>query len=650
MNQDSFDILILGGGHAGCEAALAAARMGKSVGLVTLKKEAIGRMSCNPAIGGLAKGHLVREIDALGGEMAKVTDQTAIQFRMLNTTKGPAVWAPRAQCDKYQYQKSMQSVVENQYGITVIEEMGTELLATNNIIHGVRTQNGLVLKAKVVVITTGTFLNGLMHTGEKTSQGGRVGEQAAVGLTDSLVSLGFLVGRLKTGTPPRLDKDSIDFNQTFQQLGDPEPQPFSYENESVNYKQVPCYITYTNEKTKKVIQDNLHRSPMYTGKIIGIGPRYCPSIEDKIIRFADKERHQIFLEPESLSTNEIYVNGCSTSLPHDVQEDFIHSIPGLENAKFLRHGYAVEYDFVFPYQVLPTLETHKIKNLFLAGQINGTSGYEEAAAQGFVAGVNAALNLDQKEPFILDRSQGYMGVLVDDLVTKSTEEPYRMFTSRAEYRLLLRQDNADLRLTEIGYRLGLIGQERFERFQEKRRKIQEEVKRLKQTFVGNQSLAQLLRRPELRFPDIQEVEITGKLPDEVSSKVTQTVKNETPEENHLPCAKPHQDLKLTPIERQVEIQIKYEGYIDRQLLMIEKFKRFEEKKIPVQFNYDWIPGLSTEGRQKLVKMKPVNLGHASRISGVSPADITVLLVWLERGLKALKQRQKNLPLSPSAAP
>jgi len=650
MNQDSFDILILGGGHAGCEAALAAARMGKSVGLVTLKKDAIGRMSCNPAIGGLAKGHLVREIDALGGEMAKVTDQTAIQFRMLNTTKGPAVWAPRAQCDKYHYQKSMQSVVENQSGITVIEEMGTELLVTNNVIQGVRTQNGVILKAKVVVITTGTFLNGLMHTGEKTSQGGRVGEQASVGLTDSLVSLGFHVGRLKTGTPPRLDKDSIDFNQTFQQLGDPEPQPFSYEHDSVNYKQVPCYITYTNEKTKKVIQDNLHRSPMYTGKIIGIGPRYCPSIEDKIVRFADKERHQIFLEPESLSTNEIYVNGCSTSLPHDVQEDFIHSIPGLENAKFLRHGYAVEYDFVFPYQMLPTLETHKIKNLFLAGQINGTSGYEEAAAQGFVAGVNAALNLDQKEPFILDRSQGYMGVLIDDLVTKSTEEPYRMFTSRAEYRLLLRQDNADLRLTEIGYRLGLIGQERFERFQEKRRKIQEEVKRLKETFVGNQSLAQLLRRPEIRFPDIQEVEKTGKLPDEVSSKETQTVKNETPEENHLSFAKPHQDLKLNPIERQVEIQIKYEGYIDRQLLMIEKFKRFEEKKIPVQFNYDWIPGLSNEGRQKLVKMKPINLGHASRISGVSPADITVLLVWLERGLKALKQRQENLPLSPSAAP
>lgn len=635
MKQNDFDIIVLGGGHAGCEAALAGARMGKSVALITLHKEAIARMSCNPAIGGLAKGHLVREIDALGGEMGKNTDRCAIQFRMLNTTKGPAVWAPRAQCDKYKYSASMRKVVEEQTGIRIIEQMAAELISSNNTVRGVRTSSGDEIYGRAVIITTGTFLNGLMHTGETSIKGGRVGENASIGLTESLVQLGFQVGRLKTGTPPRLARESIDFERTIYQHGDPVPQPFSYETDAIHYEQVPCHITYTQKETKETIQKNIHRSPMYSGKIKGVGPRYCPSIEDKIVRFADKERHQIFLEPESLSTNEIYVNGCSTSLPQDVQEVFIRSIPGLENAEFIRYGYAVEYDFVFPYQVKPTLETHNVNNLFLAGQINGTSGYEEAAAQGLIAGINAVLNLDGKEPFILDRSDGYIGVLIDDLVTKSTEEPYRMFTSRAEYRLLLRQDNADMRLTDAGYKAGLVSEERYRRFNVKRNKIKTEILRLKKTAIQNMSLAQILRRPEYRYPDILEIEKRGELPELTAltkNSVDSGIENgNTPEH----CAKPHSDIELGIVERQVEIEIKYEGYIERQHKMVERFKRLEDKRIPDRFDFGHVPGLSTEGRQKLIQMKPVNLGQASRISGVSPADISVLLVWLQRGVKAL---------------
>lgn len=630
MKKENFDIIVLGGGHAGCEAALAGARMGKSVCLITLKRDAIGRMSCNPAIGGLAKGHLVREIDALGGEMAKVTDQASIQFRMLNTTKGPAVWAPRAQCDKYKYQKTMQSVLENETNLTILEDMGIELIHQNNEIEGVRTQSGKIITGKAVIITTGTFLNGLMHTGEQTAIGGRVGEKAAIGLTESLVAVGLKIGRLKTGTPPRLAKESIDFSQTIAQGGDPIPKPFSYEYDQIQYDQVPCHITYTNDQTKKVIQNNLHRSPMYTGKIVGIGPRYCPSIEDKIVRFEDKERHQIFLEPESLSTNEIYVNGCSTSLPKEVQEEFIRSVPGLEKAEFIRHGYAVEYDFVFPYQIKPTLETHQLKNLFLAGQINGTSGYEEAAAQGLIAGINAVLNLDNREPFILNRSDAYIGVLIDDLVTKSTEEPYRMFTSRAEYRLLLRQDNADMRLTEMGHKVGLITKKRYNSFAQKREKIDAEITRLKKTFVGAQSLSQILRRPELRYPHLEQIEQTGKLP-ELSEIVSLKQEPSTAVEN---CAKPHEDILLDSIERQVEIEIKYEGYIDRQKQLIDKLKRLEDKVIPESFKYEEVPSLSTEGRQKLIQVRPYTVGQASRISGVSPADVSVLLVWLQRGQRS----------------
>ncbi len=623
MNKETFDILVLGGGHAGCEAALAGTRMGKSVCMVTLKRDAIGRMSCNPAIGGLAKGHLVREIDALGGEMAKVTDKTAIQFRMLNTTKGPAVWAPRAQCDKYKYQQTMQSIVEQQEGLTVLEEMATELIIKENQVIGVRTQQGKTIAGKAVIVTTGTFLNGLMHTGEKTATGGRVGEQAAVGLTESLVAAGLKIGRLKTGTPPRLARESINFEATIEQHGDPKPEPFSYAHETVSYDQIPCYMTYTNDETKKAIKDNLHRSPMYSGKIIGVGPRYCPSIEDKVVRFEDKERHQIFLEPESLETNEIYVNGCSTSMPAEVQEAFVRSIPGLENAVFLKHGYAVEYDFVFPYQVKPTLETQKVRNLFLAGQINGTSGYEEAAAQGLIAGINAVLNLNEQEPFVLDRSEAYIGVLIDDLVTKSTEEPYRMFTSRAEYRLLLRQDNADMRLTEKGKAIGLIDEERYQGFVEKREAIKEEIKRLKKTFVGNQSLEQILRRPEIRYPDLAIVETTKQIP------VKEKELKETPSATEN-CVKPHEDIELTAVERQVEIEIKYEGYIARQKQVIEKFKRLENKVIPDFFDFEKVPSLSREGREKLIQMKPYTVGQASRISGVSPADISVLIVCLQK--------------------
>ena len=594
--MNAYDVAVVGAGHAGCEASLAAARMGKKTLLITMTRDAIARMSCNPAIGGLAKGHLVREIDALGGEMGKIADQTGIQFRMLNRSKGPAVWGPRAQSDKAAYAQAMRRVVENQSGLEIYEGVAEEILLEARRVVGLRTKEGEIFKAKSVILTTGTFLRGVMHTGDSTVEGGRIGEKAAAGLSGNLMGLGLKLGRLKTGTPPRLLRDSISFSKTETQYGDKEPFYFSYESHEWPMPQVPCYITYTNEQTHQVIRDNLHRSPLYSGRIKGIGPRYCPSIEDKVVRFSDKERHQIFLEPEGIDSREIYVNGASTSLPGDVQEMIMRSIPGLESAIILRHGYAVEYDFVLTSQTSPNMECKRISNLFLAGQINGTSGYEEAAAQGLMAGINASLKLDGKDPLILRRDEAYIGVLIDDLVTKCPLEPYRMFTSRAEYRLLLRQDNADLRVTPYGYALGLINKDRHDRFLAKQEKIGNEINRLKSTHRGSKSLAELLRQPEMSYADL------------------------------VSTSEQYQEGAF-----QVEAEIKYEGYIVRQKEQIERLKRLEDKKIPSWVEYDKIKALKTEAKRRLDEVKPVSLGQASRIAGVTPADISLLAVWIQKG-------------------
>ncbi len=593
--MSDYDIIVAGAGHAGCEAALAAARLGKRTLLITMSRDSIARMSCNPAIGGLAKGHLVREIDALGGEMGKITDQTGIQFRMLNRSKGPAVWGPRAQSDKHAYAQAMRRVVEHQQGLEIFEGIVEEILADGQRVAGLRCQGGSTFTAQAVILTTGTFLRGLMHTGDATAPGGRVGEKSAEGLSKNLIALGLELGRLKTGTPPRLLRDSIDFSKTEIQHGDDEEFFFSYETTHRPMPQAPCYITYTGEKTHQVIRDNLHRSPLYSGKIKGIGPRYCPSIEDKVMRFADKDRHQLFLEPEGLDTKEIYMNGASTSLPADVQEKIIHSIAGLEQAVMLRAGYAVEYDFVLTYQTSPSLECKKVKGLYFAGQINGTSGYEEAAAQGLMAGINASLKLNGQATLLLGREEAYIGVLLDDLVSKCPREPYRMFTSRAEYRLILRQDNADMRLTPYGHGIGLISKERYAAFEVKREAVQTEISRLKTTFRGGKSLAEILRQPEMNYADL------------ISDR-----------------------LKNRDMEFQVEANIKYEGYIHRQQDQIDKFKRLEDKKIPEWVNYDQIKALKTEAKKNLSEVKPVSLGQASRISGVTPADINVLMVWLQK--------------------
>ena len=605
-----YDIVVIGAGHAGCEAALAAARMGFSTCLFTINLDTIGQMSCNPAIGGLAKGHLVREIDALGGEMAKVTDKAGIQFRMLNMSKGPAVWSLRAQADRVLYRLEMRKVIEARKDLDIKQALVDKIIAEDGKVQGVLTTLGIFYGARAAVVTTGTFLKGLIHIGLENFPAGRAGEFSSIGLSDSLQQLGLKMGRLKTGTPPRLDAKTIDFSKTEVQYGDDPPLPFSHATERITNPQLPCYITYTNKNTHEIILGNLDRSPLYSGKIKGIGARYCPSIEDKVVRFAERDRHQVFLEPEGLETKEYYANGIPTSLPYDVQVRFVRTIPGLEEAEIMRPGYAIEYDFVFPTQIKHNLETKIIEGLFLAGQINGTSGYEEAAAQGLMAGINAALKLQGKEPLILGRHEAYTGVLIDDLVTKGTNEPYRMFTSRAEYRLLLRHDNADLRLMDKGNEIGLLDEEIYQRFLEKRRSIGEELKRLKKTRIKfeedkSEALEQLLKRPEITYKFI---------------------------DDNSPS-----DLPLTPdVKKQVEIQIKYEGYISQQMHLAERLKKIEGKKIPEDFDYKTVNGLSREVLCKLEEVRPANLGQASRIPGITPAAISLLMVAIERLRRGLK--------------
>jgi tRNA uridine 5-carboxymethylaminomethyl modification enzyme len=622
-----FDVIVVGAGHAGCEAALAVARMGLSVGLFTLNLDTIAQMSCNPAIGGLAKGHIVREIDALGGEMAKVTDRSGIQFRILNRSKGPAVWSLRAQCDRLLYRLEMRKSLEAQKNIIIKQASVESLIVEDGKVKGVIDHLGMRYRAGAVVITTGTFLNGLIHIGLETMEAGRAGEFPSKGLSKSLRELGFKLGRLKTGTPPRLDSRTIDFSQLEPQYGDDPPPPFSYSTEKITNPQLPCYITYTNQKTHEIILQNLDRSPLYSGRIKGIGPRYCPSIEDKVVKFSDKERHQVFLEPEGLQTKEYYANGISTSLPYDVQLRLVRSIKGLEDAEIMRPGYAIEYDFVYPTQLKHTLETKLIEGLFLAGQINGTSGYEEAAGQGLIAGINAALKLLGREPLILRRDEAYIGVLIDDLVTKGTQEPYRMFTSRAEYRLLLRHDNADMRLTEKGYRIGLVKEEQYERFLKKKEAIEKELKRLRSTRVKPEeinpvlvkagttpvseplTLEQVLKRPEISYKDI--VALNG------YRFVGES--NSTPDE----------------IQEAVEIEVKYEGYIKKQIELAERLKRLEDMPIPPDFDYTSLK-LSKEVLSKLLEVRPSNLGQASRIPGVTPAAVSLIMIELtrQRRLKA----------------
>ena len=621
MNKlvEYIDVAVIGAGHAGCEASLAAARLGLETMVFTVSVDSIAMMPCNPNIGGSSKGHLVKEIDALGGEMGKVIDKTFIQSKMLNKSKGPAVHSLRAQADKKNYSNTMRQVLENTPHLTIKQAEVTELIVEDGTIKGVKTYSGATYYAKAVVLCTGTYLKARCIYGDVSNYTGPNGLQAANYLTDSLKANGVEMFRFKTGTPARIDKRSIDFSKMEEQKGDERVVPFSFSTdpESVQIDQVSCWLTYTNEKTHEIIRENLDRSPLYSGMIEGTGPRYCPSIEDKVVRFADKSRHQVFIEPEGLNTNEMYVGGMSSSLPEDVQDDMYRSVPGLEHAKIVRNAYAIEYDCINPRQLMPTLEFKNIKNLFSGGQFNGSSGYEEAAAQGLIAGINAALKVKGEELLVLDRSEAYIGVLIDDLVTKENHEPYRMMTSRAEYRLLLRQDNADLRLREKGYRVGLISEEQYQDILEKERLIKEEIERVEHVNVGASKPVQEL------------LEQYGSTPLTSGSTLGELIRR--PELNYevlAPIDKNRPELRYD-IREQVNINIKYDGYITRQLKQVEQFKKLESKKIPEDMDYDQVKSLRIEAVQKLKLYRPVSIGQASRIAGVSPADVSVLLVYLE---------------------
>lgn len=615
----TFDVIVVGAGHAGVEAGLASGRMGAKTLMLTINLDMVAFMPCNPSVGGPAKGVVVREIDALGGEMGRNTDKTYIQMRMLNTGKGPAVRALRAQADKWDYQHEMKHTIEKEENITLRQGLVDRLVIEDGVCKGVITNSGAIYYAKTVVITTGTFSRGEIIVGELRYSSGPNNQQPSVKLSEHLEELGFELRRFKTGTPPRVKSSTIDYSKTEEQPGDDHPRAFSFDTVEMLLDQLPCWLTYTNETTHEIIQANLHRSPMFTATKKGTGARYCPSIEDKIVRFSDKPRHQIFLEPEGKNTEEVYVQGLSTSLPEEVQREMLRTIPGLENVEMMRVGYAIEYDAVMPDQLWPSLETKLVEGLFTAGQINGTSGYEEAASQGLMAGINAARKVFEKEPVILGRDQAYIGVLIDDLVTKGTEEPYRLLTSRAEYRLLLRHDNADLRLTEIGHEIGLISDERYERFLAKQSAIEAEKERLQKTRIKPTAEVQAMLK-EIGSGELKDGILAADLlrrPEITYDKIAQIVSRET--------------FVTDEIAEQVEIQIKYEGYIQKSNLQVEKMKRMEDKKIPENIDYDAISGLATEALEKLKKIEPLSIAQASRISGVNPADISILLVYIEQG-------------------